>query len=421
MFKKIQLKTLGPGLFFAAAAIGASHLVQSTRAGALYGLGMIFFILIGLVTKYPSFRFGQQYPAITGVSLVEGFRRQGKWALVLYALIALTTVFPGLAAVSLLAIGLVQYSLGLNLNPQFAAAILIMLSSTFVLIGGYHRLDIFIKVLMVLLVITTIIATVIVLPQMQWSASQPVFAIKFTPVMWFFVATLVGWMPSPIDTCVIQSIWVVEKSRDLKFRLGWRVASIDFHIGYWITAITAFCFLILGAAMFYGGGEAFPEGAIGFSIQLIQMYDQVLGSWSKLIISISALAVVFSTMFVMLDGYSRAFVEVWHRFQGAEQAEDDCPERSNFKYLAISMLLLNIGAISVLAFFMRSFTAMLAIATTVSFVFAPVVALLAHRAMISKDIPVGCQMGKGLERFSVVCIVLLTLFATYYIYLLLQH
>ena len=32
------LKTLGPGILYAGAAIGASHLVQSTRAGANYSL-----------------------------------------------------------------------------------------------------------------------------------------------------------------------------------------------------------------------------------------------------------------------------------------------------------------------------------------------------------------------------------------------
>ena len=34
----IVLKRLGPGLLFAGAAIGVSHLVQSTKAGAEFGL-----------------------------------------------------------------------------------------------------------------------------------------------------------------------------------------------------------------------------------------------------------------------------------------------------------------------------------------------------------------------------------------------
>ena len=38
---KNSIQKLGPGLLFAGAAIGVSHLVQSTRAGADFGLGLL--------------------------------------------------------------------------------------------------------------------------------------------------------------------------------------------------------------------------------------------------------------------------------------------------------------------------------------------------------------------------------------------
>ncbi len=36
-----KLSLLGPGLLFAATSVETSHLVQSTRAGALYGLALL--------------------------------------------------------------------------------------------------------------------------------------------------------------------------------------------------------------------------------------------------------------------------------------------------------------------------------------------------------------------------------------------
>ena len=39
-------KTLGPGILFASTAIGVSHLVQSTRAGAKYGFGLLILSLL---------------------------------------------------------------------------------------------------------------------------------------------------------------------------------------------------------------------------------------------------------------------------------------------------------------------------------------------------------------------------------------
>ena len=48
--KKTFLQTLGPGLLFAGAAIGVSHLVQSTKAGAEFGFGLfgLYYLFIFL-------------------------------------------------------------------------------------------------------------------------------------------------------------------------------------------------------------------------------------------------------------------------------------------------------------------------------------------------------------------------------------
>ena len=52
------LKKLGPGLLFAGAAIGVSHLVQSTKAGADFGLGLLWALLLVNLFKYPFEFFG---------------------------------------------------------------------------------------------------------------------------------------------------------------------------------------------------------------------------------------------------------------------------------------------------------------------------------------------------------------------------
>ena len=60
--KKSFLQSLGPGLLFAGAAIGVSHLVQSTRAGAEYGFGLIWALLLVHLFKYPFFSLGLVMP-----------------------------------------------------------------------------------------------------------------------------------------------------------------------------------------------------------------------------------------------------------------------------------------------------------------------------------------------------------------------
>ena len=54
---KVWMARLGPGLMLAAAAVGVSHLVQSTRAGADFGLSFVWLVILISFLKYPAFRF----------------------------------------------------------------------------------------------------------------------------------------------------------------------------------------------------------------------------------------------------------------------------------------------------------------------------------------------------------------------------
>ena len=93
-----KIKKLGPGLLFAGAAIGVSHLVQSTRAGADYGWGLLWALLLVNLFKYPFFQFGQRYAAATGETLLDGYKRMGKGVLVTYYILNFATMFTIQAA-----------------------------------------------------------------------------------------------------------------------------------------------------------------------------------------------------------------------------------------------------------------------------------------------------------------------------------
>lgn len=64
-------RSLGPGILMASAAVGGSHLVASTKAGAIYGWQLAALILLVNLFKYPFFRAGVQYTMGTGKTLVE--------------------------------------------------------------------------------------------------------------------------------------------------------------------------------------------------------------------------------------------------------------------------------------------------------------------------------------------------------------
>lgn len=87
------LKKLGPGLLFAGAAIGVSHLVQSTRAGADFGFSLIWALILANFIKYPFFLFGPRYTLATGETLLHGYMKMNKLYLITYFLLSIVTMF----------------------------------------------------------------------------------------------------------------------------------------------------------------------------------------------------------------------------------------------------------------------------------------------------------------------------------------
>lgn len=59
-------RIFGPGILMATAAIGGSHLISSTQAGAIYGWQLAIMIILANVFKYPFFRFATDYVYDTG-------------------------------------------------------------------------------------------------------------------------------------------------------------------------------------------------------------------------------------------------------------------------------------------------------------------------------------------------------------------
>ena len=181
---------LGPGIIFAATAIGISHLVQSTRAGAGYGLAMAGFILLACVVKYPAFRFGSEYAAATGQSLVDSYFRQGRWAILILGLDLLISMFVGTAALALVSAGLVGSALSLNLNPELVVIILLALCAALLIGGKYHLFEQVSKGFVALLVLLIIVATILVAPVINWGEASLTLPGEFDRATFLFVIAL---------------------------------------------------------------------------------------------------------------------------------------------------------------------------------------------------------------------------------------
>ncbi len=107
-----KFRALGPGLLMAGAAIGVSHVYQSTRAGASFGMQLLWVVLLVNLFKYPFFEYGHRYAAATGENLLEGYRKLGSGFL--YAFLLLNAFS---AVISISAVSVVTAVLAANFFP----------------------------------------------------------------------------------------------------------------------------------------------------------------------------------------------------------------------------------------------------------------------------------------------------------------
>lgn len=411
--KRRFLSALGPGLLFAGAAVGVSHLVQSTRAGAVEGLGLLLVVLLANAIKYPAFAAGPWYAAATGHSLLQGYRRQGRLALVLYGVLTLGTMFTVQAAVSLVTAGLAAYLFQLSVEPV-PLAIGIMVGCAAILgIGRFPLLDRIVRVAVGVLTVSTLAATVLAIPQIDASAIRWMPA-SFDLATLAFVAALVGWMPSAIDISVWHSLWTLAKRRATGYRPSVRDARLDFDIGYFGTSLLAVCFLLLGAAVLFGSGVTPADSAGGFAAQIIALYTGMLGDWSYWLIGLAALSVMVSTTITVTDGFPRALGVLLARFQcDEEEGARPCSPVSYWGSLAIVVG----GAAVVLQLYVSSLKALVDLATTLSFVTAPFLAALNHRALFSPEVQAAGAASPAFRRYSLACIGVMALLTCGYLWI----
>jgi Mn2+/Fe2+ NRAMP family transporter len=375
-------KTLGPGLIWAAAAIGVSHLVQSTRAGAMFGFGIVWAVIIANLLKYPFFEFGPRYAAATGESLLEGYRRLGKWPIGVYIVLSLGTTFTVLAAVTMVTGSLATQLFSDSLSTVTYSIIILIVCVAVLLIGRYPLLDKFVKVIIVVLTLTSLAAVLVALNNPADRA--PGFT---EPELWTmtgisFLVALIGWMPSAIDISVWHSLWTLERAKQTNYKPQVREALFDFNLGYIGTAIIALFFLGLGTLVMYGTGEEFsPSGAV-FANQLISLYTRSLGDWTAPLIKIAAFTTMFSTTITCVDACAR----VLRRLTGIVVPRFVSVDHDTKLHIAW-MGIVVAGAILLLTTFQAGLVGMVDLATTLSFLTAPVLGYLNLRVVTAPHMP----------------------------------
>lgn len=410
--RKGMMQALGPGFLFAAVSVGVSHVVQSTRAGAGYGFSLLGVIVLALLLKYPLFEFGQRYAIATGNSLLEGYRRQGKWSLVLYLILTVGTMCTVLAAVTAVTAGLAIQMTGLRLALPLWSAIVIAACALILVIGRYPLLDKVIKLIMCLLAVSTVAATVVVIPRLEWGNLWG--SVGLLDVA--FIVGLVGWMPTGMDVSVWQSFWTLARKKETGYAPTLKESLFDFNLGYIGTGLLAVMFCTLGASVMFNRGITFESSSGAFAGQVIDLYTSTLGSWSRPIIVVSAFTTIFSTVLTVIDGFPRALQLVARRFRTPEDPVEVLERSGNSWDYWTWMAIMAVGAMLIIGLYLKSLKALVDLATTLSFVTAPFLGFLTYRAIMASWVPDEFKPRPWMRALAVTGIVFLGAFLLFFLY-----
>lgn len=396
---------------FAAATVGVSHLVQSTRAGALFGTNLIWIVLMVNLFKYPFFEFAQRWTGATGENMIEGYSRLGKWAVVTYFILSGITSFITVAAVSLVTAAISAYSLkvlmDIELSTRFSVIVLYVVSLSLLFFGKYKMLDKVVKYLVAILSFSTIFAMIAAMINGSNAAPDFIAPEILNAAGIAFLISLMGWMPAPIEVSVWSSMWSTEKSKQLGAKQSLRNVLFDFNLGYIITAVLAVVFLSLGALVMYGTGEEFSAKGVAFSSQLIGLYSKTLGNWTLPIITTVAMIAMISTTITVFDGYPRVLGASLNKIRTTAFDTEKLE-------LYITMILV-VTSIIIIEFFTSGMTYLIDIATFASFVSGPVFAILNYKLVNSELVAPECRPKKWLNALAVLGIIFFIAFTAFYI------
>jgi len=359
-----RLNALGPGILMATAAIGGSHLVASTQAGAIFGWQLFWLIVVVNILKYPFFRFGIEYTLATKKSLVEGYQSKGPWFFYSFIGLNIIAAVVNTAGVLLLTASLLHYALPVSISVTLLCWSILTVCLVILLLGHFKALDNVAKAIMGLLTLATVIALAIAFSNGPMAPADYIGPSPYELAMLGFMVALMGWMPAPIEISALSSLWLKEKQSQQTITRAQGL--FDFNLGYWLTAVLALVFFSLGVLVQYGQSANIELGGVAFAKQLIDMYAFTIGEWARPLVSIIAFLCMFGTTLTVLDGYARTLNES-HKLLGFKQSKHS---------LNIWLILQSLAGMAVILFFKSALGPMLTFAMTLAFVTTPVFAWL---------------------------------------------
>ncbi|GAA4513575.1 MULTISPECIES: Nramp family divalent metal transporter [Nonomuraea] len=309
------LRTIGPGLVLAAAAVGSGDMITALVAGGQYGMGLLWAILLAVVLKFFMTEGIARWTLSSGTTLITAWQSLSRWVLVPFAayVLVLAMVF-GAAGPS--AAGLAANAMVPGLSPTAWAIVHAVVAFIVVLVGRYRLFELVMKILVGMMFVCAVAVAVAIRPNVGNLLSGSIPSLPDGSLL--YVVSIIGGFGGTLSI-IAYGYWAREK--------GWRsppwvrVMRVDVVISYVLAGIFAVAMLIVGAefltiAKFGIEGNA---DLVGVANLLGQSYGApvewlfLLGFW----------AVVASSVLGVWNGFGYLFADAVRAFRGVPEEESE--------------------------------------------------------------------------------------------------
>lgn len=300
---RAKLRQVGPGLLAAATGVGAGDLVATMIAGARFGTVLLWAAVLGTVLKLALAEGVGRWHLSSGSTLLDGWRRLGRWATVFFGIYIVIWGFV-YGATAMSAVGLPLNALFGGLSVRYWGMIAGVVGLALVWAQRYAAFEKVMVALTGVMFVTVIITAVLVAPDLGATVTGLVPRLPDGSLI--YVLGLVGGVGGTI-TLGAYGYWMLGK--------GWRgtgwlsMMRLDNAVGYTMTGVFVIALLLVGADVL--AGQDIASGDTG----LLILGDELgarYGQWSRITFLIGFLAVSATSLLGVWNGVSLLFAD-WTR------------------------------------------------------------------------------------------------------------
>jgi Mn2+/Fe2+ NRAMP family transporter len=299
-----MVRIIGPGLVVAATGVGAGDMVAAAKAGANYGLVVLWAAALGAVLKLVLAEGVARWQLVTGTTLLAGWFRYFGWPVRIYFTIYLVLWTVLVSAALMAACGLAGHALIPRLSVTEWAAIHGVLALVLVWCEGYPVIERIMRWAIGLMFVT-IVGTAILQAPPSGALLSGLLLPRVPIGGTLLVAGVVGGVGGTL-TLLSYSYWLQEK--------GWSgpqwlpAARFDLLVGYLLTGLFGVAITALGGIILHPRGIA-VAGTRGV-LEMAVMLGDSLGRTGELIFLVGFWAAVATSIVGVWQGVPYLFVHV---------------------------------------------------------------------------------------------------------------